>query len=91
VRLEIELTDAQLEAIAERVAEIIADHEPAVEQWLDTKDAADYLSVHPVTLRKLAAERRIDFQQEGPGCKLWFSTRVLDRHRRGEYGDPIPR
>jgi hypothetical protein len=84
------LTDAQLEAIAERVADIMAAREPAGERWLDTKDAADYLGYHPVTLRKLAAERRIDFQQDGPGCKLWFSTHELDRHRRGGYGDPIP-
>jgi hypothetical protein len=91
VRLEVELTDAQIAAIAERVADIIAAREPAPERWLDTKDAADYLGCHPVTLRKLAAERRIDFQQEGPGCKLYFSTRELDRYRRGEYGHPIPR
>lgn len=91
MKLEFELTPSQLEAIAEKVAEIIAAREPAPERWLGTKDAADYLGCHPVTLRKLAAERRIDFQQEGPGCKMYFSTRVLDAHRRGEYGDPIPR
>ena len=61
MKLELELTDAQLEAIAARVAEIMAAREPAAERWLDTKDAADYLGCHPVTLRKLAAERRIDF------------------------------
>jgi helix-turn-helix protein len=91
MRVELELSDGQLAAIAERVADIMAAREPAAERWLDTKDAADYLSVHPVTLRKLAAERRIDFQQEERGRKLYFSTRELDRHRRGEYGDPIPR
>jgi excisionase family DNA binding protein len=82
VRLEIELSDAQLEVIAERVAQIMADREPE-ERWLPTNEAAKYLGCHPVTLRKLAAERRIDFAQEGPGCAMFFSTVVLDRHRNG--------
>jgi hypothetical protein len=80
MRLELELSDAQLEAIAERAAEIMAERKPE-ERWLDTNAAADYLGCHPVTLRRAAAERQIDYQQEGPGCKLFFSTRELDRHR----------
>jgi excisionase family DNA binding protein len=53
------------------------------ERWLPTAEAAKYAGCHPVTLRKLAAERKIDYAQDGPGCKLYFSTLVLDRYRRG--------
>ena len=83
MKLELELSDAQLEAIAEKVAEINAAREPAEPRLLDTRGAAEYLSIHPVTLRKWAAEGRVEFEQEEKGCKMFFSTRVLDRHRRG--------
>ena len=82
IRLEIELTDAQLDVIVERLREHTAATEPE-ERWLETKEAAERIGVHPVTLRKLAAERRIDYAQDAPGCKLFFSTLVLDRHRNG--------
>ena len=39
MRLEVELTDAQLEAIAERVAELVR----ADERWLSQKELADHL------------------------------------------------
>jgi excisionase family DNA binding protein len=85
--LTVTLSPAQLAELADLVAERL--REPRQERWLATNEAADYLGCHPVTLRKLAAERRIDFQQDGPGCKLYFSTRDLDAHRRGDYRDPV--
>lgn len=82
IRLEIELTDAQLDVIVERLRERMAPTAPE-ERWLETKEAAERIGVHPVTLRKMAAERKIDYAQDGPGCKLFFSTLTLDRHRNG--------
>jgi hypothetical protein len=34
------------------------------------------------TLRKLAAERAIPAEQDGPGCKLFFLRTDLDERRR---------
>ena len=49
--------------------------------WLDTKQAAEYLSVHRDTIRKLAAERVIPTHQDRPGCKLYFRRDELDEWR----------
>jgi excisionase family DNA binding protein len=87
--LTVTLSPAQLAELADLVAERL--REPQQERWLATNEAAAYLGCHPVTLRKLATERRIVFQQDGPGCKLYFSTRDLDAHRRGGYRAPVPK
>ena len=50
-----------------------ATEEPA-DEWLDSRHVADYLGVHRDTLRKLAAERSIPCDQDGPGCKLYFPS-----------------
>ena len=52
-------------------------------EWLDSRHAADYLGVHRDTLRKLAAERAIPSEQDGPGCKLFFRRSDLDAWRAG--------
>ncbi|MBV9005611.1 MAG: helix-turn-helix domain-containing protein [Solirubrobacterales bacterium] len=54
----------------------------AHDEWFDSRHAADYLGVHRDTLRKLAAERAIPAEQEGPGCKLYFRRSELDAWRR---------
>ena len=50
-------------------------------EWLDSREAAEYLGLHRDTLRKLAAERAIPAEQEGPGCKLFFRRSALDEWR----------
>jgi hypothetical protein len=50
-------------------------------KWLDVRGAADYLGIHPDTLRKLAAQRAIPTHQEGPRCKLYFLRGELDGWR----------
>lgn len=50
-------------------------------EWLDSRDAADYLGVHRDTLRKLAAERAIPAEQDRPDCKLFFRRSALDEWR----------
>jgi hypothetical protein len=49
--------------------------------WLDAKRAAEYAGLSVNALHKLTAERAIPFEQEGPGCKLWFRRSELDRWR----------
>jgi excisionase family DNA binding protein len=80
------ILDQLLDAIAARVAAAItarltADPERG-DEWLDSRHAAEYLGVHRDTLRKLAAERTIQYEQDGPGCKLYFRRSDLDAWRR---------
>jgi excisionase family DNA binding protein len=51
-------------------------------EWLDSRQAADYLGVHRDTLRRLAAARAIPAEQDGRGCKLFFRRAALDDWRR---------
>ncbi len=44
----------------------------SLDEWLDSRHAAEYLGVHRDTLRKLAASGPSHPQQDGPGCKLYF-------------------
>jgi len=69
-------------SILEQLLDHIADRLPAVttarigmrgdrpDEWFDSRHAAEYLGVHRDTLRKLAAERAIPSEQDGPGGKL---------------------
>src|SRR4051794_38172167 len=78
-----ELTFRLSEEDVQRIARAVAAEmrEPVQDRWLTTDEAADYLSIHPVTLRKLAAERRVPFEQERPGCALHFRQAELDGWR----------
>jgi excisionase family DNA binding protein len=51
------------------------------DEWFDSRHAADYLGIHRDTLRKLAAERAIPCEQDGPNCKLYFRRADLDAWR----------
>lgn len=69
--------------VASQVVERLARHEPhAVDEWLDTRSAAEYLGIHRDSLRRLAAERAIPAEQAGAGCKLFFRRSDLDAWRR---------
>jgi excisionase family DNA binding protein len=82
--LQIRLSDDQLEALATRIAIRLQTPEP--NRWLSTAEAAEYVGCHPVTMRKAAAERRVPFAQDGPGCALRFLRSDLDKFRRGSDG-----
>jgi excisionase family DNA binding protein len=75
-----------VDLLAEKIAGVIADRLGAADrgpvEWFDSRHAADYLGVHRDTLRKLAAERAIPTEQDGPGCKLYFRREDLDAWRR---------
>jgi excisionase family DNA binding protein len=84
------LLDAVIDQLAERVAEYLAaGRSPSQtsgsngeDGWFDSRHAADYLGIHRDTLRKLAAERAIPSEQDGPNCKLYFRRTDLDAWRR---------
>jgi excisionase family DNA binding protein len=70
-----------IEALAERVAERLQVAPGTEDDWLDTRGAAMHLGVHRDTIRRLAAERAIPSEQDGPGCKLFFRRSDLDAWR----------
>lgn len=79
--------DVLIGETAERVAAAVvarlgAASSEAVPEWLESRRAAEYLGVHRDTLRKLAAERAIPAEQDGPGCKLFFRRSDLDAWRQ---------
>lgn len=80
--------------VAERLAERLAGPPQDADEWFDTRGAAEYLGVHRDTIWRLAAERAVPSEQEGPGCKLFFRRSDLDawrcsdrRHLRVVAGD----
>lgn len=70
-----------IDALAERVAERLQAAPGTEDEWLDTREAAMHLGVHRDTIRRLAAERAIPSEQDGPGCKLFFRRSDLDAWR----------
>ena len=58
-------------------------HQDEPERWMSSHDAATYLGLSANALHKLTAARAIPFEQDGPGCKLWFRRTDLDRWRQG--------
>jgi hypothetical protein len=72
--------NALAEQIAERVAQRLADRAPTaapvVAEWLDTKGAAEYLGLAPITLELMRTQRR--------GPTFHKPTRSVVRYRRSE-------
>jgi excisionase family DNA binding protein len=73
------LSPAQLAELADLVAKRL--REPQRERWLATNEAAAYLGLHPVTLRKLAAEGRIPSKQTEVRGRRKFKISDLDAWR----------
>lgn len=70
------------ELVADRVAaRFVAPRGASVDDWLDTRRAAEYLGIGRDSLRRLAAERAIPTEQAGAGCKLYFRRSDLDQWR----------
>lgn len=75
--------EARLDAV--EVGAVDDAYVSATDPWFDTCHAAAHLGITPKALRKIAGERRkVPFEQEGPGCKMWFRRSALDAYRRGE-------
>jgi len=74
----IPIPDELINEIASRVAEII-DHPE--DNWIDATRAAEYLGIPKSTLHKLSSARKIPFEQDTPGGKLYFKRSALDAWR----------
>jgi excisionase family DNA binding protein len=85
--VELAVIDGFISQLVDRVASMVVEQltraDGGGDEWLDSRHAAEYLGVHRDTLRKLAAERSIDSEQDGPGCKLYFRRSALDAWRHG--------
>lgn len=84
---EASVIDELLDCFAERVAAAVAaqlrtEGADRQNEWFDSRQAAEYLGLHRDSLRRLAAERTIPAEQDGPGCKLYFRRAALDDWRR---------
>lgn len=78
------LDDHALDRLAARLAGRLTRAEPAADdRWLSAREAASYLGVSLNALHKLSAARALPFEQDRPGCKLWFRRSELDRWRTG--------
>jgi excisionase family DNA binding protein len=78
-----ELFDELVDRVAAAVvAHMAADHKRDQDEWLDSRQAAEYLGLHRDTLRRLAAADAIPSEQDGRGCKLFFRRTALDEWRR---------
>jgi excisionase family DNA binding protein len=77
--------DALLDRLVDRVAEAVVARlgggQAQRDDWLDSRQAAEYLGLHRDTLRRLAAARAIPSEHDGRGCRLFFRRTVLDEWR----------
>lgn len=84
--------DAVFDCLIDRLAAAVATRLTAMgggeDDWLDSRQAAEYLGLHRDTLRRLAAARAIPAEQDGRGCKLFFRRAALDEWRCG--GGRVP-
>ncbi|HEV3319491.1 MAG TPA: hypothetical protein VG053_07145 [Solirubrobacteraceae bacterium] len=90
------LDDVALDKLADRLAPRLvarATHTttPLEDRWLPTVEAAGYLGLSLHALHKLTAAQAIPFEQEGPGCKLWFRRSALDAWREAGGGRSVAR
>lgn len=76
------LLDHLAERLAEAVVARLGNERIQQDEWLDSREAAEYLGLHRDTLRRLAAAHAIQAEQDGRGCKLFFRRTALDEWRR---------
>jgi len=74
----LELTDAQLEQLADLVAERLRPAPPERSPWLDTAGAADYLAAKPGRIHDLVALGKLTPRRDGR--RLLFARRDLDAY-----------
>jgi excisionase family DNA binding protein len=79
--LTLELTDSQLDAIAERVAERLRPAPQHSTPWLDTKGAAAYLACTPARIHDLVQLQKLTPRRDGR--RLLFNRNDLDDYVKG--------
>jgi hypothetical protein len=81
------LDDAALDVLADRLAPRIVARQAiravtgVEDPWMTSRDAAAHLGMSVNALHKLTSARLIPFEQDGPGCKLYFRRSLLDAWR----------
>ncbi len=78
------IPDATITAIAERVLEIIGDHERQVEAWMNVDQAAEYLAAPRSRVYDLVESGRLEHRKDGRRVLLrraWLDD-YLDQTRR---------
>ncbi len=79
MKLEISITHDDIERIATRTAELLAEKmTTAIERWLDVPGAADHVALTPDAVRALVKRGQIPFHRTENG-RLRFSVTELDR------------
>ena len=86
-RLTPRLKSGLADAVAEMVVERLLDHVDRPDGWMDSHQAAEYLSLTPAALDKYCAARTIPFEQDKSHGKRWFERSALDAWRRGSDGN----
>jgi excisionase family DNA binding protein len=74
--LAVELPEELIEQVALRAVELIREQEPESDEWLTSKQAADYLKCGRGRIHNLVSEGRIPVHREGG--RLLFSRQELD-------------
>jgi excisionase family DNA binding protein len=72
------------ECLATELRDVLRPSTAPEDRWLTTRQASQYLGLSVPALHRLTARRAIPFEQDGPGCKCWFSRSELDRWRCGQ-------
>ena len=86
--LTLTVPDALLEALAERVAELVKERlqaPPPASPWLDFEAALEYLRFSRDQLYKLTAARAVPFRKKRGGQALLFHREELDRWLEREF------
>jgi hypothetical protein len=65
--------------LRQRLADALRSDDP----WFDVKRGAEYIGASANVLRKAADRRELSFEQEAPGCKMYFRRSALDAYRAG--------
>jgi excisionase family DNA binding protein len=81
MNLAITLTDEQVNEIAARAAELLADRQPATSPWLDTKGAADHIAASPGRIHDLVQLGHLTPRRDGR--RLLFRRQDLDAYLEG--------
>lgn len=76
--------DLLVERLGPRLRSVQPTSLPAVDRWMDSAGAADYLGISRNALHKHTAARTVPFEQSEPNGKLWFRAAELDEWRRGQ-------
>jgi len=69
-----------VEAVAERVAAMLAERSEAPRPWLDVEGAAEYLACPPSRIYALTSKRAIPFEKDG--SRTLFRPEALDEYVR---------